>query len=135
MNWKANLVGWGTFVAGAIFLFLGLPAQAKYAGGTGTAEDPYLIGTAEQMNVIGLSPEDWTKHFRLVADIDMNDLGGSAVHLIGEFQGVFDGDGHTIANLTYVITDVNSPPDVDFVARFGLFCSMYGPDAVVKDLG
>ncbi|MBN1509992.1 MAG: hypothetical protein JW955_24315 [Sedimentisphaerales bacterium] len=135
MNGKENLAGWGAFAAGAILLFLGLPAQAKYAGGSGTAEDPYLIGTAEQMNAIGLSPEDWAKCFRLVADIDMNDLEGAAVHLIGRFQGVFDGDGHTIANLTYAITDVNSPPEIDFVAYFGLFCMVCGPNAVIEDLG
>ncbi len=63
MNGKANLVGRSTFVVGVVFLIFGLPAQAKYAGGSGTAEDPYLIATAEQMNAVGLNPEDWDKHF------------------------------------------------------------------------
>jgi hypothetical protein len=30
-----------------------LPAQAKYGGGSGEPNDPYLIYTAEQMNAIG----------------------------------------------------------------------------------
>jgi|GEM_PF-1724643 len=36
----------------------GLPATAKYGGGNGTAEDPYLIYTAEQMNIIGTDAND-----------------------------------------------------------------------------
>jgi hypothetical protein len=135
MNGKANLVRWAGFVAGAVLLFLGLPAQARYAGGSGTVEDPYLIGTAEQVNAIGLSPEDWDKHFRLVADVDMNDLAGSAVHLVGTFQGVFDGNGHTIASLVYVVTGDESPSESDSVTDIGLFRSIQGSNAVVKDLG
>ncbi|UCF17746.1 MAG: hypothetical protein JSW59_09835, partial [Phycisphaerales bacterium] len=51
-------------------LFLALPARAKYGGGTGEPDDPYLIYTAEQMNTIGAEPNDWDKHFKLMADID-----------------------------------------------------------------
>ena len=47
-------------------LFLILPAQAQYGGGTGEPNDPYLIFTAEQMNEIGLHDEDWDKHFNLM---------------------------------------------------------------------
>jgi hypothetical protein len=49
-----------------------LPAQAKYGGGTGEPNDPYLIYTAEQMNAIGADPNDWDEHFKLMADIDLN---------------------------------------------------------------
>ena len=41
--------------------FYGMPAQAQY-GGTGMADDPFLIYTAEQMNEIGANPNDWDKH-------------------------------------------------------------------------
>jgi hypothetical protein len=88
-----------------VILAAGLPARAQYAGGTGTAEDPYRIETAGQLNTIGLYPEDWDKHFRLVADVDMNDLTGAKVNLIPRFEGVFDGNDHTIANLTYLVKD------------------------------
>ncbi|UCG56823.1 MAG: hypothetical protein JSU70_18395 [Phycisphaerales bacterium] len=55
----------------AAVLLVGLPAHAKYGGGTGTPEDPHQIWTAEQMNQIGLHAEDWDKHFKLMADIDL----------------------------------------------------------------
>ena len=83
-------------------------AQAKYGGGAGTQNSPYLISTPEQMNEIGLSPGDWSRHFRLTADIDMSELGGSAYNIIGSatagFSGVFDGNGHEISNLSLTTT-------------------------------
>ena len=50
---------------------ISFPAYAKYGGGSGTAENPYLIYTAEQMNSIGVNPDDFNKHFKLMADIDL----------------------------------------------------------------
>jgi hypothetical protein len=135
MDGKASSVGWWVLVAGAVFLTLGVPAQAQYGGGSGTVEDPYLIGTAEQMNAVGLNPEDSDKHFRLVADIDLKDLGSSTFHPVAAFQGVFDGNGHTIANLTLIITGDEDPCVAEAVMGVGLFRSIKGPDAEVKDLG
>lgn len=83
--------------------------QAKYGGGSGTAEDPYLIYTAEQMNTIGTSQGDWDNHFKLMADIDLSGYDGkegrSSFNMVGTdwntpFIGVFDGNGHTISHLT-----------------------------------
>ncbi|MHC4570182.1 MAG: GLUG motif-containing protein [Planctomycetota bacterium] len=83
-------------------------AQAKYGGGAGTQNSPYLIQTAEQMNEIGLSPGDWSRHFRLTADIDMSDLGDADYNIIGSatagFSGVFDGNDHEISNLSLTTT-------------------------------
>ena len=81
--------------------FSGLPAQAQYGGGSGEPNDPYLIYTAEQMNAIGANPNDWDKHFKLMADIDLSAYTGTAFNIIGSFRGVFDGNGHTISNFTY----------------------------------
>lgn len=81
-----------------------LPAQSKYSGGTGEPNDPYLINTAEQMNEIGLSVnwDDWDKHFKLMADINLADYTGTEFNIIGNydnpFTGVFDGNDHTISN-------------------------------------
>ncbi len=117
---------------------LSLPAYAKYGGGSGTAKDSYLIYTAEQMNTIGAEPNDWDKHFRLVADIDLKDFGGSSFNLIGSnsypFKGVFDGNGHTISNLTYIVTGNEELIDDDRIIRFGLFRLINDPNAVIKDL-
>ena len=86
--------------------FFCLPVQAQYGGGSGTENDPYLIRTAEQMNAIGASPVDWDKHFQLRADIDMSENAGASYNIIGtesmndSFTGVFDGNDHTISNLS-----------------------------------
>ena len=81
----------------------------SYGGGIGTADDPYLIYTAEQLNTIGLSFCDWDKHFKLMADIDLSAFDGKygrpSFNRIGldrwnAFAGVFDGNEHTISHLT-----------------------------------
>jgi hypothetical protein len=75
------------------------------AGGTGTAEDPYLIATAEQMQAVGANPEIWDKHFRVIADIDLASYTGTEFNIIGTtddpFTGTFDGGGWIISNFTY----------------------------------
>jgi hypothetical protein len=114
-----------------------LPVQAKYGGGSGTTEDPYQINTAEQMNTIGIEPNDWDKHFRLMVDIDLEDFADSSFNLIGNgsypFRGVFDGNGHTISNLTYVVTGDEEPTE-GRIMYFGLFRRINDPNAVIKDL-
>ncbi len=116
--------------------FLALPAHAKYGGGTGEPNDPYLIYTAEQMNEVGLNEheDDWDKHFKLMANIDLSGFTGDAFNIIGymvssdnkPFTGVFDGSGHTISNFTYTSTDKDN---------IGLFGYINDPNAEVKDLG
>jgi len=89
------------------WLWLGLfvvPAAAHYDGGLGTAEKPYLIATAAQLQVLSQTPQDWDKCFKLTADIDLSRLGPAAFRSIGTtadgpFLGVFDGNHKTIANL------------------------------------
>jgi hypothetical protein len=114
----------------------------KYSGGTGEPNDPYQIATAEDLMLLGETPEDYDKHFILTADIDLDpNLPGRKVfdravigsgidadfRLIGTpFSGVFDGNGHTISHM--MITDE------DVVGSVGLFALLsYG--AQVKNLG
>ena len=113
--------------------FFPSPAQAKYGGGTGEPNDPYLIYTAEQMNAIGADYNDWDKYFKLMADVDLGQFDGKEgrekFNVIGvtwynPFAGVFDGNDHTISNLTF---DFNG---VDHVGLFG--CIVWGE---VKNLG
>jgi hypothetical protein len=114
---------------------LATSASAKYGGGTGEPNDPYLIYSAEQMNEIGLHQEDWGKHFKLMADIDMGDYTGTSYNKIGSgswnewdnpFTGVFDGNNKKISNFNY------SSPDIH---RVGIFGYIYDPNAEIKDLG
>jgi len=39
---------------------LAVPVQAQYGGGGGTADDPYQIWTAEQLNAVGVNPATGT---------------------------------------------------------------------------
>jgi hypothetical protein len=112
-------------------LFLSWPAQAQYGGGSGTAEDPYLIYTAEQMNTIGVEPNDWDKHFKLMADIDLAGYTGTDFNIIGNgllpaFSGVFDGNSHTISNFTYSSTGETC---------IGIFGYVLGPNARIINVG
>jgi len=101
------------------FIFnLNAVAQRKYGGGSGTADDPYQIGTAADLIALGDTPENYDKHFILTADIDLDPkLPGQKVFTKAViapgtytpdwpnfqgtlFTGVFDGNGHTISHLT-----------------------------------
>ncbi len=103
---------------------LGVPAQAQYGGGSGTANDPYQIWTPEQMNAIGAEPNDWDSDFKLMADIDMADLDPNTIKPIGgsegpfwddrPFTGVFDGNGFLISNFRY------SSAERDGIGLFGV---------------
>lgn len=74
--------------------------------GDGSAGNPYQISTAEQLNSIGVTSSLMSKHFILVNDIDMSSITGTAFNRIGNasyrFQGMFDGQDHTISNFSYV---------------------------------
>ncbi len=87
-----------------IICFFAKPAYTKYEGGTGTAGDPYLILTAEQMNEIGASPGDWNKQFMLIADVNMSDIAGEDYNVIETFTGIFDGNNCTISNFSLTST-------------------------------
>ncbi len=81
--------------------------QAQYGGGTGDPNEPYLIYDPNQMNSIGVNTSDWDKHFKLMADIDLSQFTGNQYNVIGDtfhnpFTGTFDGNHHTISNLTYI---------------------------------
>lgn len=102
---------------------------AIYDGGTGTAGDPYQIRTSEQLNSIGLNTIDWSKHFKLMADINMSAYTATQYNVIGNlstpFTGTFDGQGHVISNLTYVSTS-----SVNCIGTFG-----YIRNATIQNLG
>jgi len=102
---------------------------AKYSGGKGEPNDPYLIATPNDLNSIGLDSNDWDKHFKMVADINMAGFTGTQFNIIGDypsnpFSGIFDGNGHKVMNFTYEGSSLN------FV---GLF-SFVGNNCQIKDI-
>jgi hypothetical protein len=106
-----------------------------YGGGTGEPNDPYMIYTAEQLNAIGAEPNDWDKHFKLMDDIDLSDYSYDRAVIAPDtndvepdfqgtpFTGVFDGNGHTISNLT-----------IDGMSYLGLFGRIAG-EGEISNLG
>jgi hypothetical protein len=108
-----------------------IPSLSDFLTGAGTKDNPYLIYTAEQMNMIGLYEQDWDRYFKLMADIDLGAFAGTEFNVIGvgtddAFGGVFDGNGKTISNFTYTSTKV---------VIVGLFPYVRGAGAEIKDLG
>ncbi len=121
------------------FLFsIEATARRKYGGGTGEPNSPYQIWTPEQMNAIGAEPNDWDKHFKLMADIDLSQYQGTEFNVIGDrieghndyidrpFRGVFDGNGHTISNFRYRSSDKG---------YIGLFGYVDAAGATIRNLG
>lgn len=92
-------------------------AAESFSGGSGTPDDPYQIGTVEELvrlrEVLDVSSDDWLEYceasYVLTADIAINDVSDfdswgtkepayqwAPIH---SFHGSFDGDGHTISGL------------------------------------
>ena len=105
---------------------------AAFAGGTGTAEDPYQISNGAELAYLASSVnsgETYTgKNFVLTANIDLNGLswtpiansfsdallGGSDYRI---FAGNFDGKGYTISNVS--IGSETAPLEADVFGLFG----------------
>ena len=92
----------------------GTDGDMLFAGGSGSAEDPWKIATAEQLDLIR---DDLAGHYILISDIDLSryenwmPIGtfqprsdapedAEVPHPDYAFTGTFDGAGHTISNLT-----------------------------------
>lgn len=92
--------------------------EQGFAGGDGTKENPYQIATEEQLNLIN---NDLSANYELTADIDLSGtedwipIGAMTLDSINKdngeidftnaFAGSFDGQGHTISNLSCIADD------------------------------
>ncbi|QJD84740.1 S-layer homology domain-containing protein [Cohnella herbarum] len=116
----------------AVFRSPEASAAALFAGGSGTAGDPYLISNPTQLNNVR---EMLNKNFKLTQNIDLTEyvsssgLGyneGKGWNPIGmsesPFTGVFDGDGHVITGLAINRSEMTT----------GLFRGLTG---TIKNLG
>jgi hypothetical protein len=65
--------------------------------GTGTADDPYVVATADDLGAI--SHHDLTACYRLAADIDLGGITWASAPISG-FEGTFDGASFSLSNLT-----------------------------------
>ena len=120
-----------------------------FAGGDGTAQNPYQISTAEELALLSNLLNDYEtgkdyedKNYILTADISLNDTTTAEEWYLAEeiyswnpigrgidFAGVFDGNGYTIYGL-YINTNHDGKVDT-YDEEYGLFGSLYG---TVKNL-
>lgn len=84
------------------FLFAAEGSAASAFSGKGTKDDPYLISTAEQLDLIREYPE---AHYRLISDISLSEYDSWTP--IPSFSGVFDGQNHTVSGLTVSISNIS----------------------------
>ena len=102
-----------------------------FAGGSGTADDPYQIATGAQLAYLAAQVNGGTdysgKYFRLTDHIDLENREWLVIGNAHDkpFQGVFDGNGKTISGLR--IAD-EKPYNA------ALFGKVMGSTAVIKNL-
>jgi len=104
-----------------------------FSGGSGVEWDPYLISTSEELIVLSLASCYWDDHFKLTANIDLEEI---PITPIGDynnfpyntpFTGTFDGAEYSIINLR-----ISEPPEGNVL---GLFGYVDDEDAAIRDLG
>jgi hypothetical protein len=121
----------GLFLMGKIFKVLAAVFVAafvvcgQFAGGDGTESDPWIIETAEQLNLVR---ENLSAHYRLGNDIHLNGSAENQWVAIGtsanRFNGVFDGAG-------FVVSGVHIDNNLNNQGFFGFI----GAGAMIKNLG
>ncbi|WP_151908886.1 GLUG motif-containing protein [Pseudoprevotella muciniphila] len=118
-------------------------AWAQFGGGSGRAESPYIISTTDHMDYLATQVNAGytyrNKYFLLANDLD---YAGKTYNVIGRyvkmetggasyyFQGIFDGGGHTIRNVTIDAGAGSWADDNAYIALFG----NVGPSAEIKNL-
>lgn len=84
--------------------YMQLPFSRFTAGGDGTKDNPYLVATLGDLQQIKCAP---SACYKLTADIDMNGYPAQWTP-IEMFNGVLDGDGHSLRNFSIASTSYNS---------------------------
>lgn len=131
MDGKRRLLGNLPYRIFFAFLFIaattGPSALAQYGGGSGTAGDPYQITEPNDLMVLSQTSTDWDKHFKLIADIDLQGFTYTTALIAPDtnsatpgyegtaFTGSFDGSGYRILNLTVdTLSDADPANDDNF---------------------
>ena len=144
-TWKVDDVAGATLssrgIRQAVMLALDKSAKAAsenepYSGGSGTAEDPYLISNARQLARLAEAVDGGEtfadRYLALTDDIDLtsvenwNPIGGEGKDAANLFRGSFDGRGKAVSGLTIA-------GDYTAEANLGLFSTL-GAGAAVRDV-
>ena len=129
----------GNYAATATLNISVFDGQANYTGESGTFDRriPIRQGNITAFNTYALTTNGLTRHYKLTTNVDMNvavpnppaagnwsAIGYYVSNTAYPFTGSFDGQGHTIANLT-----INSPT-ADYQGMFGRI----GSDSIVQNV-
>ncbi|TVR39358.1 MAG: hypothetical protein EA394_09665 [Bacteroidia bacterium] len=105
--------------------------RGHFAGGSGTAHDPFLVATAHHLHNVRLFPE---AHFKQIAGIDLDvhpwNQGAGWVPIGGNddpFGGSYDGNGNLITNLFI------HRPSTNMVGLFGHTSAATIKNLMIKD--
>lgn len=99
-----------------------------YNGGSGTEVAPYEIDNLGDWQELMTTPTDWNKYFIMTSDLDFNGLSMTTIgNQTTKFTGVFDGNGLTIRNFTYIYSGSTQK-------TIGLFGYVDGAAAEIKNL-
>lgn len=79
-------------------------SSVQWTHGSGTQNDPYLIENAENIawlaQTVNGGKSYKATYFRMTIDLNLRNLGWTAIGFSGTFQGIFDGDGHFIDSVS-----------------------------------
>lgn len=97
---------WCIFLVFAALMVMVFPGTSfAFSGGSGTASDPYLIATPQDLDQIR---NNLSANFKLVNDIDLSGVNWVPIGTSSApFKGTFDGGGHVIRNL-YIYTSTDN---------------------------
>ncbi len=114
---------------------------SSFASGNGTASNPYIIETGEQLALMVTKANNYdNKYFKLACDIYLNDVNGELwqtksgainwinSHEAGRFKGNLDGDGYVVFGMHY---NFKSTPSSSYMGLIPQFAG----SATVKNLG
>ena len=113
----------------AMFVLPVYAAAGDYAGGTGSADDPYQISNATQLAQASTDANasgGGGLCFKLTADINYQNAEWTPIGSAVAYTGTFDGDGHKVSNLK-VTTNYSSSAGVGFFGK--------AEQAKIKNLG
>jgi hypothetical protein len=108
-----------------------------YSDGNGTPGNPYKIANVDDFNQLSTMPTDWSLSFILTANIKLISFTFTKAPIAPDtdnansgfqgtpFTGIFDGNGHTISNLTITASTQ------DYVGLFGYV----GSGGRIRNLG
>lgn len=114
-------------------------AANPFSGGSGTAEDPYLLSTQYDLfnlatYVNGMNTSYASAYYQLANDVDLEGYDWQPIGTYTAdngydhaFSGVFDGAGHTVSGFSV------SSPDTRYIGFFGLIYNGSVKDLTIKD--